>query len=66
MPFLLEGLRKLVLFVKENTTFSWEVIEGVSFPPRVSDVPFIDIFASAPLIISHTNLYYFHCETLKG
>ena len=65
MPFL-EGLRKLLLFVKGNTTSTWEVSEGVSFSPRFSDVPFIDIYASTLFIISHTNLYYFYSENFKG
>jgi len=65
MPFL-EGLRKLLLFVKGNTTSTWEVSEGVSFPPRFSDVPFIDIFNSAFLLFRTLTYTTFTLKTLKG
>jgi len=65
MPFL-EGLRKLLLFVKENTTSTWEVSEGVSFPPRFSHVPFIDIFTSALLLFPTLTYTTFTLKTLKG
>jgi len=65
MPFL-EELRKLPLFVKGNTTSTGEVSEGVSFPPRFSDVPFIVIFASALLLFPTLTYITFTLKTLKG
>jgi hypothetical protein len=47
-----KGSQKLYLIVKENTTFTWEVSEGVSFPPRSNDVSSKDIFVLNPLIIN--------------
>jgi len=54
------------LFVMGNTTSTWEVSEGLSFPPRFSDVPFIDIFASALLLFPTLTYTTFTLKTLKG